>query len=293
MRRLERNLKEQGVAEKVEAKRPASAFKKMVASVGIITCLVLNPGCKIRDSTDLERELDRKSMERIVEQKENFSKLLYDNVETHNGKKYVLIRNLPKGIIDYGTEFSSNNFFNLGIKNTGEPHLTANDKYVYAMFENGDMLAGADTRKNKTIGVELGGPQTNVSMAASEEWLFYYSKERGLELYSTDLSNYQKVDLKYLQTREGKVERLFLNKSTRGIMAMGDGFSSIYFINTYEGEIGYTQLKLKGYSGKIENPRVVEYNRKYYIKPEKENYVLEFDYNGNFVRKMDIPEINE
>lgn len=291
MIRLEKSLKEQ--VGKAKAKRPMGTFKKFVASVGIITCLVLNPGCKIRGTDDLERELDKHSLERIVEQKENFSKLLYDNVETHNGKRYVLIRNLPTGIIDYETEFSSNNFFKLGIKNTGEPHLTANGKYVYAMFENGDILACADTRKNTTVGVTLGGPQTNVSMAASEEWLFYYSKERGLELYSKDLSNYQKVDFEYLRSQEGKVDRLFLNKSTRGIMAMGDGFSSIYFINKYEGEIGYTQLKLKGYDGKIDNPRVVEYNRRYYIKPANAEYVLEFDHNGNFMRKMDIPEINE
>jgi hypothetical protein len=51
-----------------------------------------------------------------------------------------------------------------------------------------------------------------------------------------------------------------------------------------------SKLKLKGYEDVIKNARVVEYDKKYYIKPGKEDFVLEFDYEGNFIEKRKMPD---
>jgi len=51
-----------------------------------------------------------------------------------------------------------------------------------------------------------------------------------------------------------------------------------------------SKLKLKRYDDVIKNARIVEYDRKYYIKPGNEDFVLECDYEGNFIEKRKMPD---
>ena len=73
-------------------------------------------------------------------------------------------------------------------------------------------------------------------------------------------------------------------------MLTGDGFSSLYFYSMNSDKSTIYRLKLNGYNEIIKNPRVVEYDKKYYIKPGNENFVLEFDYDGNFIAKRKIQD---
>jgi hypothetical protein len=284
------------IAKKIETneetKKPRfSKLKENVFSLALITCCVLNPGCKIRNTEDLQHEEGKKQMVESLSQRENFSRLLYQNIETINGKKYVLIRNLDKGIIDYETEFKKNNFFDTGLKNTGEPYLTANNTYAYVTFENNERIALIDTKNNKAIAVKFDEPQTNISMAAHGDGLYFYSKESGLMWYDKEFKIHERIGEKQIEEMEGRSENLFLNMSSRGLMIIGDEFSSIYFINKKGTKVTLTKLNLKGYDEVIENPTIVEYNKHYYIKPANQDNVLEFDYNGNFKRKMEIPDL--
>lgn len=124
--------------------------------------------------------------------------------------------------------------------------------------------------------------------------MYYYSKENGLNVFDKELKTITKVSLKDVEEIEGKIESVFLSKSSKGIIMIGSGFKHIYLIETDDNQQStFARLKLKNYGEKIENPRIVQYDEKYYIKPTKENYVLEFSKEGNFIKKMDVPEEKE
>jgi len=270
-------------------KEKKNIIKRSILSLALISQIILlNPGCNKRND-ELKHEMGKREMIETIEQKNNFSRLLYSNQEEVGGKKYILIRNMTNSIVKYDTEFTQANFFDAKIKNSGEPHLTANSSYAYVTYENNDKLSLIDTRKNTGYIINFDKPQTDVSISAYGEHLYFYSKESKLLRMSKDIKQSTEMGLDGIMEIEGKVEKLFLNKSSRGLMIMGNEFSSIYFFKIESNKPNLSRIKLNGYDEIIKNPRIVEYDKKYYIKPENENYVLEFDYKGNFIKKMEIP----
>lgn len=254
--------------------------------------LISFSGCSkcASDNKNDEYEAEKRYMISSLDQKDNFSKLLYQNKETVDGTKYTLIRNVSSGIVTYQRSSGGINFFDSGLEKTGEPCLTANRDFVYVMYENGKKLALLDYDKNSKFIIDLDEPQTDVSIAAAGEHLYYSSKEKGLLRMSKDIKESTEMDLSGVIEIEGNIENLFLNKSSRGLMLMGDGFSSLYFYSINSDKLTLYRLKLNGCDVKPEDPKVVEYDKKYYIKPGKEDFVLEFDYEGNFIAKRKMPD---
>jgi hypothetical protein len=269
-------------------------FKNMITLATLTTILLINPGCKDRNKSNFEYEKEKNKIINVQEQKENFSRLLYSNQETVNGKKYALIENTTEAVIKYDTGFSKHNLFDGKLKKTGKPHLTANKFYAYITYENNDKLALIDIKNEKVSLLDMKVAQTSISIATYRDYVYYYSKENGLNVFDKELKTITKVSLKDVEEIEGKIESVFLSKSSKGIIMIGSGFKHIYLIETDDNQQStFARLKLKNYGEKIENPRIVQYDEKYYIKPTKENYVLEFSKEGNFIKKMDVPEEKE
>jgi len=254
--------------------------------------LISFSGCSkcASDNKNEDYEAEKQYMITSLDQKDNFSKLLYQNLETVDGTKYTLIRNMSNGIVTYQRSSGGIDFFDSGLEKTGEPHLTANRDFVYVMYENGEKLALLDYDKNSKFIIYFDEPQTDVSIAAAGEHLYYSSKEKGLLRMSKDIKESTEMDLSGIIKIEGEIENLFLNKSSRGLMLIGNKFGSIYFFRTKSDRHNLSRLEIKGYDKKIINPRVVEYDKKYYIKPGNEDFVLEFDYEGNFIEKRKMPD---
>lgn len=124
-------------------------FKNMITLATLTTILLINPGCKDRNKSNFEYEKEKNKIINVQEQKENFSRLLYSNQETVNGKKYALIENTTEAVIKYDTGFSKHNLFDGKLKKTGKPHLTANKFYAYITYENNDKLALIDIKNEK------------------------------------------------------------------------------------------------------------------------------------------------
>jgi|GEM_PF-3499969 len=266
--------------------------KYLRITASVLFLLLFLSGCSkcASDHKNDEYEAEKRYMISSLDQKDNFSKLLYQNLETVDGTKYTLIRNVSSGIVTYQRSSGGIDFFDSGLEKTGEPHLTANRDFVYVMYENGKKLALLDYEKNSKFIVDLDEPQTDVSIATVGEYLYYFSKEKGLLRMSRDIKESTEMDLSGIIKIEGEIENLFLNKSSRGLMIMGDEFSSIYFLNINGEKTSLSKLKLKGHNDVIKNARIVEYDRKYYIKPGNEDFVLEFDYEGNFIEKRKMPD---
>lgn len=266
-------------------------FKNMITLATLTSILLINPGCKERNESNLEYEKEKQQMVNSLNQKDNFSKLLYSNQEVVNGKKYVLIGNTTEAVIKYDTQFKENNLFDGELKKTGEPHLTANNTYAYITYENNTKLALIDTKNERVSLLDMGKAQTNISIATDGNYVYYYSKENGLNVFDKELKNYNSIDLEHVKNIEGKISEIFLNKSSRGLMFMGSNFGSIYFYKVdKKGNYNLSRLKLQ-FDEKIQKPRVVEYNGKYYVKPENENVVYEFDgKSGKMLREMNMSE---
>lgn len=276
---------------KKDKKSIGKKFKNMITLATLTSIILINPGCKVRDESNLEYEKEKQHMVDSLSQKENFSKLLYSNQEVINDKKYILIGNTTEAIVKYDTMFKENNFMEGKLKKTGEPHLTANNNYAYITYENNNMLALVDTKNERVSLLDMGKKQTNISIATYGNYVYYYSKENGLNVFDKELKNVTKINLKDIENIEDNIENIFLNKSSKGIIMMGNRFKHIYLIETDKNlQSTLARLKLKEYYEKIEKPRIVQYNEKYYIKPTTENYVLEFDKEGKFIRKMNVQE---
>lgn len=256
-------------------------------SIVLLIIFMVFPGCSGCESNkdDSDYEAEKMNMISKLDQKDNFSKLLYQNMETVDGTKYTLVRNVSSGTVTYQKSPGGIDFFDSGLENTGEPHLTANMDFVYVMYENGKEMALLDYDKNQTFVIDFDEPQTDVSIAAQGEFLYYYSKEKGLLRMSRDIKESTEMDLSGIIEIEGKIENLFLNKSSRGLMLMGNRFSSLYFYFMNSDKSTLYRLKLNGYDVKLKDPKVVEYDKKYYIKSANEDFILKFDYDGNFIEK--------
>lgn len=280
--------------EKNDKKRKISKFNTMITIGGLATLLLLNQGISRKNQQDIEYE--KKKMEMIdqmnsvQDKKNNFSRLLYPNVETVNGKKYTAM-NMKHVFVAFETEFTGKAYMKYeNIKNTGQMHLTANKDNAYTMFENGTELIRLNTKNNQVIKIKFEKPLTNISMSSTNNFIFVYSDQKGLMAYNKDLNGSSKVNLNEVKEVEGEIKDLFVNKYEDKVMIMGSGFKHIYFIDIKENRLNISRLKLDSNLGNIEKPRVVKFENNLFIKPENENFIYEVDEKtGKLLNMMEIP----
>jgi hypothetical protein len=280
-------IKNEKKSEKPEKKRVG--FIKGTLLTAVTACILLNPQCG-KNISDREYDKEKQKMINVMDQQENFSRLVETNIKTINGKKYEILRFGTKAVLEYKTDFAEN-ILPLEIDNTGKAHLTANKNYAYIMLEEGQKLIRVDTRNKTQRTVDLESNNTNISLSSDDNYVFLYSKEKGLLIMDKELNNYKSINLRQVENIEGKISNLFLNKSSRGLMFVGNNFGSIYFYKIDKnGNYDLSRLKLQ-HEEKFQNPRIVEYEGKYYIKPENKEKIYEFDGNtGKLLREMDMPK---
>lgn len=267
----------------------------MITMTGLATLLLLNDGISRKKPEDIEYEKKKiemiDQMNSVQDSKSNFSRLLYPNVETVNGKKYTAM-NMKHVIVAFETEFTNKTYMKYkNIKNTGQMHLTANKNYAYTMFENGKELVRLNSKNDEVITIKFDKPLTNISMSSTNDFLFVYSKEMGLMAYNKELSGNSQINLNEVNDIEGEVKDIFVNKHDNKIMIMGSNFKHIYFIDIKEDKLKMSRLKLDSNLGKIEKPRVVKFENNLFIKPKNENFLYEIDgKTGKLISMKEIPK---
>lgn len=281
--------------EKEKKKSKISKINTMITMTGLATLLLLNEGVSREKNKDIEYEKKKiemiDQMNSVQDSKSNFSRLLYPNVETVNGKKYTAM-DMKYVVVAFETEFTKKTYMKYtNIKNTGQMHLTANKEFVYTMFENGKELVRLNSKNDEVITIKFDKPLTNISMSSTNEFLFVYSKEMGLMAYNKELSGNSQINLKEIKDIEGEVKDVFVNKYDNKVMIMGSNFKHVYFIDIKDDKLKMSRLKLDSKLGKIEKPRVVEFEKNLFIKPENENFLYEIDgKTGKLLSMKEIPK---
>lgn len=266
-----------------------------VGMAGIATIFLLNKGIERNSFNDIEYEKQKIEMidqiNSIQDSKNNFSRLLYPNVETVNGKRYIAMH--TNGIVvSFETEFVKQNYMKYNeIENTGQPHLTANKEFAYTMFENGTELVRLSSKNTDVKKIRFDKPLTNISISSTNDFLFIYSNETGFIIYDKDLNNKTKIDLRNIKEIETDIKDICINKFEDKIMLIGSGFKHIYFMDLTKEKMEITRLKLDSNLGKVENPKLVKFENNFFIKSEKDNFIYEIDgKTGKLLSMKEMPK---